>query len=253
MKSKYIHELSALLEDTLLPSLSLEERGYAGLEKANDFIFSNPLAFVLGLLFDQSMKSSIAWEGPFFLHERLGHLDAGRMALLDESFLQEVIARKKALHRYPGTIAKHIISTCATIVSEFSGDASSLWKDTSHFVLVKRNFLSLRGIGEKKANLAILMLARDFKIRFDDIEDFPLAIDIHLRRVLDRSGLFETDSREGLQKLHQEIKKGYPRFPALLGTALWFIGRHYCHETSPTCDSCPIASHCLKRIMVNEE
>lgn len=247
-KNEYIAQLKRFLERDVMPNLSMEERGYASRREANDFILKNPLAFVLGLIFDQSMKSSVAWESPLLLKERLGHLDIGHIARMDENKLSDIIARKKALHRYPKTTARHIISTCDTIVSRFSGKAENLWKGLDHFSDAKKNFLSLKGIGEKKANLAILMLARDFQVRFDDIENLPLAIDVHLKRVLDRSGFFNTKSREGLQELHRNLREKCHCFPALLGTALWFIGRHYCHETSPTCDTCPIARSCLKRI-----
>jgi uncharacterized HhH-GPD family protein len=247
MQKDYIHSTIQFLERDLMPSISFEERGYASLKEANDLIFSDPLAFVLGLIFDQSIKSSMAWEGPFLLKKRLGHLDAHRIATMDYEELKGIIATKKALHRYPGSIAKHIISTCETLTENFSGEAVNLWKEQHHFKDVKKNFLSLKGIGEKKANLAILMLARDFDIQFDDIEDLPLAIDVHLKRVLDRSGFLETETPEGLKELHRKFKEQY-HFPALIGTAIWSIGRHYCHETSPLCDTCPITQHCIKRI-----
>lgn len=248
MRNDYISQLAKFLESDVILNLSLEERGYASLKEANDLVFENPLAFVFGLIFDQSMKSSVAWQSPFFLKKRLGHLDMQRIAAMDEDQLRSIIAQKRALHRYPGKIAKHIVSTCKTLASKFSGEALNLWKDQRRFLDVKENFLSLKGIGEKKASLAVLMLARDFHVCFDDLENLPLAIDVHLRRVLNRSGFFDTESREGLQELHENLKDQYHRFPALFGTAAWFIGRHYCHETSPVCDSCPLAPHCLKRI-----
>lgn len=245
MQKDYIDQLISFLEDELMPTISFEERGYASLEDANNLIFSNPLAFVLGLIFDQSIKSSVAWEGPFFLKERLGHLDVHSIAAMEVDELKGVIATKKALHRYPGSIARHVISTCDTLVENFSGSPENIWKHHRSFIGAKKNFLLMKGIGEKKANLAILMLARDFHVKFDDIENLPLAIDVHLKRVLGRSGHFDVETPEGLNEIHQNLK-GHYHFPALLGTAIWSIGRHYCHESLPLCDSCPVSLHCLK-------
>lgn len=228
--------------------LSLEEKGYSHSERANVLIFSEPLAFVIGLIFDQSIQSRLAWEAPLVLKERLGHLDAQEIASMNEETLKLVIAEKKALHRYPGNMARYLIASCSVLVSEFDARAENLWKRDATVSTARKNFLKLSGIGEKKANLAVLMLARDFGIHFTDIGSLQLALDLHLKRVLSRSGLFDTDTKDGLRDLHVYLQTDYPQFPALLGTALWSVGRHFCHESSPQCDICPLNQTCLRRL-----
>lgn len=248
MKKTRTLYIKALGEIQATSELSLEEKGYSHSEKANALIFSNPLAFVIGLIFDQSIQSRLAWEAPLVLQERLGHLDAQKIASMNVEELKRVVAEKKALHRYPGNMARYLIASCAVLVSEFDAQAENLWNGDGTVATARKNFLKLSGIGEKKANLAILMLARDFGIHFTDIGSLPLALDVHLKRVLSRSGLFDIDTKDGLKDLHDCLQANYPQFPALLGTALWSVGRHFCHESSPQCDTCPLNQTCLRRL-----
>lgn len=240
--------IKALEEIQATSKLSLEEKGYSRSEEANALIFSNPFAFVIGLIFDQSIQSRLAWEAPLVLRERLGHLDVRKIASMDKGALKQVIAEKKALHRYPGNMTRYLIASCAVLVSELDAQAENLWEGDETITTARKNFLKLSGIGEKKANLAILMLARDFGIHFTDIGILPLALDVHLKRVLSRSGLFDIDAKDGLKDLHDCLQANNLQFPALLGTALWSVGRHFCHESSPQCDTCPLNHICLRRL-----
>lgn len=248
MKKPQTTYIKTLGEIQATSRLSLEEKGYSDSEKANALIFSDPLAFVIGLIFDQSIQSRLAWEAPLVLKERLGHLDAQKIASMDEDVLKQLIAEKKALHRYPGNMARYLIASCSVLVSEFDARAEYLWEGDRTVATTRKNFLKLSGVGEKKANLAVLMLARDFGIHFTDIGSLPLALDVHLKRVLSRSGLFNIDTKDGLKDLHDCLQADYPYFPALLGTALWSVGRHFCHESSPQCDTCPLNQTCLRRL-----
>jgi len=249
MKKAQTTYIKTLGEIQATSTLSLEEKGYSDSEKANTMIFSEPFAFVIGLIFDQSIQSRLAWEAPLILKERLGHLNAQKIASMDKEVLKRVIAEKKALHRYPGNMAQYLIVSCSVLVSEFDARVENLWTGDGTITTARKNFLKLNGVGEKKANLAVLMLARDFKIPFTDIGSLPLALDVHLKRVLSRSGLFNIETKDGLKDLHDCLRIDYPHFPALLSTALWSVGRHFCHESSPQCDICPLNQTCLRRLV----
>ena len=94
----YIQELENILKEKF-QNLPLSEVGYSVSDEANEFIFKNSLAFILGLIFDQSILSIIAWESPFLLHKRLGHLNVKKIAEMRENDLKNIISQKKALHR----------------------------------------------------------------------------------------------------------------------------------------------------------
>ena len=51
-----------------------------GHAEANNLLWTNPFAFLLGVVFDQSVGAGQAWRAPYLLRQRLGHLDPARMA-----------------------------------------------------------------------------------------------------------------------------------------------------------------------------
>lgn len=248
MSDAYISQLIKLLEQEMTLGVSFEDKGYTSSKEANNLIFSEPIAFLLGLIFDQGMKSSLAWMGPCLLRERLGHLDVERISCMELDDLKEIIARPKAIHRYPGMMARNIISACQRIQTAYSGSFSFLSMNARHILVVKRDLLSIKGIGEKKANLAILLLARDFGVEFKGIDELPLAVDVHLYRVLRRSGYFGSDLVTVTCEANRRFKEKYSEFPAKLGLMLWLVGRRFCSESNPGCIACPLSAYCGKEI-----
>lgn len=248
MREKYILALIQFSHSTKMKNLPIWERGFSRSDKANLLIFNNAYAFVLGLIFDQSMQSNIAWESPYKLKQRLSHLNVKRIANMKINQLTCIIAQKKSLHRFPRNIAKHIIKSSRIIRDEFQSKAGLIWRKNKSIISVKKNFLKLCGIGEKKANLAILLLAREFKVKFDDIRLLDIALDSHIKRVLSRSGYFNTLTEDGITEMNSIFRKMHPNFPALLGTSLWYTGRHFCTTTKPRCKICPMSKWCLRRV-----
>lgn len=244
----YIHELEHILKEKF-QNLPLSEVGYSASDEANDFIFKNPLAFIFGLIFDQSILSVIAWESPFLLYKRLGHLNVKKIAEIRENDLKNIISQKKALHRYPSVVARYIIASCGVITTQFNANAANLWKTTS-ISDAKKNILMMSGVGEKKANLAILMLVRNMGVSFKDIHLLPFAMDVHLRKVIERSGMFNIGTKQGMAQTMQIFQEETSVFPALLGTVIWFIGRKYCQKEKPMCNLCPLNDYC-KKININ--
>lgn len=244
---KYVGILKEILSSPAFSSLSRTELGYSNSEEANDFIFSVPMAFLVGLIFDQGISSVQAWSAPLNLHERLGHLDPVRIANMSSESLTEVIKQGKSLHRYPSTMAENLIASSRTIVESFNATPESIWQSKT-YKEAKKNLLKLRGIGEKKANLGLLMLMRDHGVKFSDGSEVPLALDVHLRRVLSRSGLFDISTEEGCQEVLETMKSVCPELPSSLGTAVWYVGKNYCHASTPMCLLCPLSAVCQKKI-----
>ena len=48
---------------------------------------------------------------------------------MDPGALEEVFREKPAVHRFPGNMARRVQELCATIVSEYGGDAARVWTD----------------------------------------------------------------------------------------------------------------------------
>ncbi len=246
--TKYLQVIERLLKEGYIEKLSDENIGYSSNNQANELVFNNEFAFILGLIFDQSIKSSLAWEAPYLLQQRLNGLDIVKICNMEVNHLENIIKEKKSLHRYPSNIAKYVINTSKILVSDFSSQPKKIW-DNNSVKNTKTNFLKLSGIGDKKANLAIILLARDFHIKFEDMETLPLALDVHLNRILNRSGIFETKTKEGKTRLNSEFQNYFKSDVFQTSTILWNIGRNFCNEKKPNCMFCPLTNVCLKELM----
>ena len=247
-KKEYLKNLASFVaKNDFVRQLPPEELGYSDDSIANEFIFDNDLAFVYGLLFDQGMRSVDAWKSPFLLKMRLGNLDIFHISKMTIEDLTRILSQKKALHRYPKVMARNLINASKAIVSDFSGNVSHLWESHRTVEDVHKNFLALCGIGPKKANLALLMLVRDRGVALEGCEQIGIAFDVHVSRVFLRSGFYTILDKEEKNALQSDMRALHT-LPTLLGTAVWYIGRHYCHKSSPACDRCPLAEKCQKRI-----
>lgn len=246
---EYLKELDLFLNSDIIKNLSNKDMGYSDNRKANDLIFTNDFAFIIGLIFDQGIKSNLAWQAPYLLKQRLGILTPQHISNMTVNEMEEVIkANNYTLHRYPSTIAKNLIKSSIIINQEFKGDTKNIWFNNSSYKGVKKNLLKLAGIGEKKANLAILMLSRDFNHKYKDINTLPLALDVHLKRVLKRSGFFlNNEDRESTLYIEEIFREAFPKFHALTGTPLWYIGQNFCHAKIPNCRPCPLFKKCKRK------
>ena len=48
---------------------------------------------------------------------------------MDPGQLEAAFREKPAVHRFPGNMARRVQELCATIVSEYGGDAARVWTD----------------------------------------------------------------------------------------------------------------------------
>ena len=120
------------------------------------------LAFLLGVLFNQRVRSEQAWQAPIRLKQRLGACDAWHLADMDEHALAELIRRGPALHPWGTTMARNIVGTCTVLVRDYDGQARNLWSDEPTGQALLRRFSSFPGIGRHKARVAIALLTLEY-------------------------------------------------------------------------------------------
>src|SRR6266702_2200501 len=123
---------------------------YTDSDEANELIARDPLALLIGFALDQQVNAQTAFSGPRKLEQRLGRLDAAEIAGMDPSRLDEVFREKPAVHRFPGNMARRVQELCATIVSEYGGDASRVWTDAVDDADLRRRIGALPGFGQMK-------------------------------------------------------------------------------------------------------
>jgi len=208
--------------------------------EANLKVMSNPLAFLTAVIFDQGIPAERAWNAPFMLKIRLGHFDVRRIAD-EEQRVREAIQQPPMLHRIKENMPRWITNAARRVVEEYGGDASRIWSDAPTAIERQRRFAEFQGIGQKKAAMAVELLEQHFKIEVRQLAGSNIAYDVHVRRVLLRTGLANQDDRRDMvdaaRLLHPE-RTGSLDFP------LWDIGRRWCRPQRPNCDECPLGDHC---------
>src|SRR3979411_185137 len=100
---------------------------WADVPEANELLESDPLALLIGLVLDQQVKMEKAFRGPYDLKQRLGHLDARKIAAMDPDALVKIFRERPALHRFPGSMAGRVQALCQAVVTEYGGDAAAVW------------------------------------------------------------------------------------------------------------------------------
>ena len=130
-------------------------------DEANKLIADDPLALLIGFVLDQQVTVQKAFSGPLAIRERVGTLDAARLAATD---LEPVFRERPAVHRFPGSMAKRVQALCAHVAERYGGDAARIWTDASTPEELKANLEALPGFGEMKVKATAAVLARRFGV-----------------------------------------------------------------------------------------
>src|SRR5207247_8827179 len=96
---------------------------------ANELLETDALALLIGMVLDQQVKMEKAFGGPYELKQRLGHLDARRIASMDPDALDKVFRERPALHRFPGNMARRVQAMTQGGVKDYGGDAEAVWRE----------------------------------------------------------------------------------------------------------------------------
>lgn len=134
---------------------------------ADALVNEDPLALLIGMLLDQQVPMEWAFRGPATLRERLGHLDAAKVAAMDPDDVVAAAAEKPAIHRFPKAMGARIHALCRHVDENYDGDASRIWADADEVGArtVFERLLALPGYGEEKARIMVAILAKRFGVR----------------------------------------------------------------------------------------
>jgi uncharacterized HhH-GPD family protein len=237
---------SLILYSEQLKKLHIDkEKDFTPNLKANKLILNNPLAYLFAVILDQGIKAERAWELPYVLKQRLGYFEVKKIAQISDSKIISVFNEKPKLHRFPKTMALRIKKASALVIERYGGKAENIWNDCPGSADLHRRFEEFNGIGQKKASMAVNILVKDFGIEVKDKRGIDISYDIHIRRVLLRTGLAEKDEMKHIVNTARALN---PEYPGILDGPCWRIGRTYCHPTSPDCKRCPIEKVCGKKM-----
>jgi uncharacterized HhH-GPD family protein len=133
--------------------------------EANKLLESDPLALLIGLVLDQQVKMEKAFNGPYELKRRIGHLDAQKIASMDPNQLVKVFRERPALHRFPVSMAKRVQALCDAIIKEYGGDAAAVWRDARDGDDLAARIKKLPGFGDMKVKILVAVLAKKFGVK----------------------------------------------------------------------------------------
>ena len=133
----------------------------SGDPEADTLLSEDPLALLIGMVLDQQVPLERAFSSPRDLRDRLGgQLDAGAIAAMDPAELAEVFSQRPALHRFPASNAGRVQQLCQIIVTEYGGDAASVWECASSGTELLRRVRALPGFGEQKAKIFVALVGK---------------------------------------------------------------------------------------------
>lgn len=214
-------------------------------DKLLNDIEHTPHAFVLACLMDRQIKAERAWTIPFAIKETLQTFEVDDLAGVSVQEYKRIF-REKSLHRFNDDMAEIFYSGVQDIKEKHNGDASRIWSSKPSSAKVVYEFLQFKGCGKKIATMAANLLATQFRIPFADYYSIDISPDVHVLRVMSRTGLVSRDAC--LEAVIYRARELNPEFPGVIDFSCWEIGRTWCRPRNPNCDECVIGSVCKKVI-----
>jgi uncharacterized HhH-GPD family protein len=156
---------------------------WTGDAEADRLVSGDPTAMLIGFCLDQQVPVEWAFSGPARMRERLGTIDATRVAQMDPDTVVAAFVAKPALHRYPAIMARRVHALCTVIADEYGGDANRIWNDAADARELLRRFTALPGFGAAKAKMMVGVVAKQLGARPEGWEqiapDWPTLADVH--------------------------------------------------------------------------
>jgi uncharacterized HhH-GPD family protein len=167
-----------------------------GDEHADRLLAEEPLALLLGMLFDQQVPMEWAFASPAKLRDRLGHLDATTIAAMDPDAFVAVCTEKPAIHRFPGSMGKRAYELCRVVAEDYDGDAANIWTHAATGAELLARLQSLPGFGGEKSRIFLAVLAKRLGVTPPGWEEAAAPFSDEQRR-----SVADADSPEHLQEV----------------------------------------------------
>ena len=132
---------------------------------ADQLLNTDGTAVLIGMLLDQQVPMEWAFTGPATLHARLGHLDASKIAAMDQEEFVAVCCAKPAIHRFPASMGRRIHDMCVVLVEQFDGHGEGVWAGVTSGDELYDRLRTLPGYGDEKARIFVAILGKRFGVR----------------------------------------------------------------------------------------
>ena len=141
-----------------------ERLHFTGNDEADVLLAQDPMALLIGFALDQQVPVPTAFSGPLKLKQRIGTLDAGRIAKTDPAVLEAAFREKPAIHRFPANMARRVQELAALVEERFGGRAERLWTEARDSDDLRARIEELPGFGEMKVKALGSVLAKRFGV-----------------------------------------------------------------------------------------
>jgi endonuclease III len=192
---------------------------------------------------DMGIRAERAWALPYLLCTRLGYLSPVGIAA-NPVAVRAAVQQAPKLHRFVNIVPDWLVQAAHIVLDRYGGDAGRLWSDAPTAVELRR-LEAFPGISQKKAAMAVEILARDLGQPLRELTGSDVAYDVHLRRVFLRTGLAEHDAVDHMVAVARAL---YPDRPGALDLPAWDIGQRWCRPVGPDCPACPLNMACPRLI-----
>jgi uncharacterized HhH-GPD family protein len=137
---------------------------FTGNDAADKLIAQDAFALLVGFALDQQVTVQQAFQGPLRLKERLGTIDAKKVAKTDPGKLEQLFREKPAIHRFPGSMAARVHDLAGFVADEYGGDAERVWSEVEDAADLERRIGELPGFGDMKIRSLSAVLAKRFGV-----------------------------------------------------------------------------------------
>lgn len=212
--------------------------------EAAEFALKDSYAFCIATCLDRGAKADNIWTIPYDIYKILDHLDPFRIHKMSIDELDALFNQLPRKPRYINDAPYTIKKLTEIVVNDYYGKASNIWEGKKASS-VKKTFMSIHGVGNGIANMAVLLIEKAYVIRFGDLDRPRMDIkpDVHTMRVLFRLGMSDDQTEAEAIRVARRM---HPEFPGELDAPLWIIGRRWCHPNNPLCELCPMNQICQK-------
>ena len=105
-----------------------------------------------------------AFAGPATLKQRLGHLDAKKIAAMDVEDFVAVCCEKPAIHRFPASMGRRIHDLCVLLTDRYGGKGANVWKGVESGDELYCRLRALPGYGEEKSKIFVAILGKRMSV-----------------------------------------------------------------------------------------
>ena len=214
--------------------------------KKDEVLSSNSHMLMIMWLMSAQFDAEKASYIPFYLEERLGSCDMAFISSLSLEKIERAMVYPTTIHRFPQKRAGYLHVMAQFINRKYKGDPSNIWENASSGEITRR-LLEIKGFGPKLSSMVPINLIRNLGMRLADQATMDIAVDVHVARVLKRTGLCGKEAEYAeMASTARSIAEREGRFAMELDLPLWATGKFFCHEYNAACNHCPFNDLCPK-------